>query len=134
MLTPDQINQVIEAIKERYVLTEKNFNMSDNREQKKYDFLENILTQVCVYYSVPREYLNKSGKGDKIKMRLIYYQLARELPEEPISYKLIGKTVGLDHATVHSALVKFPYRFKHEFEVKAEYLAIKEMVNKSLAL
>lgn len=136
MLTPEQIEQVITAIKERYVLTEKNFNLraSDPARDKAEAFIHNVINQLCLYYRISLADFQDGHFTYKTTRRLIVYHLSRDMPEKPIKLTWIGGIFKKNHSSILSALRGFDRKYKYDSDFRLEYLAIKEMVEQSLKL
>lgn len=152
-LTPEQIEtiaeKVVAKIRSTHILTERSFNfempddfywgrknneLSHSQKQEKYrkitDFVSNIVVQVCDYYRV---HTNIAFAHKRRKY--IISKLARELPEEPISYSVLAKVFGKKtHNSVMVYLETFDKEYKNNEAFRKEYFEIKTKVEQSLKL
>ncbi len=144
-MTEEEINivteRVVANIKEKYFLTEKTFNIS----AKSYElvafseFIENVIFQTCKYFHIDRETI--TGKSRKQhnefitypEIRFIAMDLCRELPEHPISHRIIAEYFNADHATVVHGQKKIKKLRKKDW-FNYDYIQVEKLVNESLRL
>lgn len=140
-MSPEDIEQVIAAIKERYVLTEKNFNLPTNNSslkdkinEKLFEFMENVVTQCCRYYKIDRSEINTRKLRLQTKIRMITYKICRELPENSIPYDPLGRFFNKDHASALHGYKQANNLYETDTDFRLEYTDIKHLVEQSMKL
>lgn len=136
------INETIQAIKEKYVLTEKTFQLEDNsRHIKQIEFVENAITIAANYFGIDRELFISKKRNKAIyndhslpSLRSHVYMVCRNLPEKSISYQVIGLPFGIDHATVLHGKREHEYKCHIHKDFLFDYEKIYNEVERSLAL
>lgn len=135
-MSDSDIDEVIEAIKKKYVLTEKNFNLEENIYKKELSFVENVVSQVGGYFDLAIDLIkSKKRTANLVKARYIVFKICKDLPEEKISSARTGLVVGnRSHCTVLHGLKMFEDMHMTDFEFRRDYNAIKRKVEQSLKL